>query len=174
VNSRGDVYIADNLRIRKIDAATGLISSVAGDGRAEYWDSIGSASSVAVAPDGAIYFTAGKYLWTVGSDGRVTIVAGSGGFGRAGDGGKARLASTCTPSGAVATGSVIYFSDCGRLRVVDRGSGVVQTLAGGGNDSPMPGAEALTIQFSSIELAVIRSLCSLRCRILARTTRSTG
>jgi sugar lactone lactonase YvrE len=65
VDAAGHVFIADtgNHRVRRVDAATGLISTIAGTGRAGFSGDGGEAtaaeldapSGVAVAPDGTLY-----------------------------------------------------------------------------------------------------------------------
>ena len=50
LDGRGNLYIADdaNHRVRRVDAATGIISTVAGTGRASFGGDGGAATSAAI------------------------------------------------------------------------------------------------------------------------------
>ena len=105
----GDIYIADtlNYRVRMIEAKTGLIRTIAGDGTTGDGRSIGDGgpatlanlnmpSDVAIAPNGDIYI-ADMYHNRVrrvdAATGIITTVAGDGSWGHGGDGGPASQAS---------------------------------------------------------------------------------
>jgi GT2 family glycosyltransferase/DNA-binding beta-propeller fold protein YncE len=112
--ANGDVYIADTLnnRIRKIDHATGMIHTVAGDGDtgAQSAGDGGPATSahlfmpsdVAVARNGDIYIADmhhNRIRRVDAKTGIIMTVAGDGSFGAAGDDGPATQASLAGPSG---------------------------------------------------------------------------
>jgi YD repeat-containing protein len=165
IGSDGSLYIADadNNRIRRVDAH-GIISTVVGDGNCgtpvegaqATSTEICYATSIAVGPDGALYFTqnpgASGQIYRVGTDGVITIFAGAsslscnlreaGNTSNCGDDGPARIASLGYVEGvaAGADGSVyVTESDNGVVRVVDP-SGIIHRFAG---RTPDGGALAL-------------------------------
>ena len=111
----GDIYIADtlNYRIRMIEHATGLIHTVAGDGKPGDQADVGDGgpatsahlnmpSDVAVAPNGDIYIADMHHNRIRRVDAKthiITTVAGNGSFGDAGDDGPATQASLAGPAG---------------------------------------------------------------------------
>ena len=138
----GDIYIADamNNRIRMIEHATGLISTVAGDGAVAEDGSIGDGglataaqlfmpSDVALAPNGDIYIADMRHNLVRKVNARtnvITTVAGDGSFGDAGDDGPALLASLAGPAGIALVrdtdgGMTIFIADYynGLIRAVE-------------------------------------------------------
>ena len=138
----GDIYIADtmNNRIRMIEHATGLISTVAGDGVVAEDGPIGDGglavaaqlfmpSDVALAPNGDIYIADMHHnlVRKVSARTRViTTVAGDGSFGNAGDDGPALRASFAGPAGIALVpdtdgGMTIFIADYynGLIRAVE-------------------------------------------------------
>ena len=137
----GDLYIADtlNYRVRMIDAKTGLIHTVAGDGTpgdAEHVGDGGPAtaahlnmpSDVQIAPNGDIYI-ADMHHQRVRkvnrATHRITTVAGSGEFGPGGDDGPATKAKLAGPAGIALVpeprgGITIFIADYynGQVRAV--------------------------------------------------------
>jgi GT2 family glycosyltransferase len=113
--SNGDIYIADtlNYRIRVIDAKTGLIHTVAGDGTPGDGQNIGDGgpalnahlnmpADVQIAPNGDIYIADMHHnrIRRVAARTRViSTVAGSGVFGPGGDDGPAIAANMAAPTG---------------------------------------------------------------------------
>ena len=145
VDGAGNVYIADrgNNRIRKIDAATGTIATIAGTGHRGYSGDGGPAVGAqlmdpyGVAVDGAgnVYIAdRGNYgIRKVDSSGIITTIAG-GGVGFGGDGGPAVGARLRSPHGVAVDGAGnVYFADRGnhRIRKVNA-SGIITTIAGTG------------------------------------------
>lgn len=129
----GNIYIADtkNERIRKVDAATGIITTVAGDGTAGYAGDSGLATAaelngpqgVALDPDGNLYiaeFNNCVVRKVDASTGLIDTYAGQGTCGFSGDGGPATLAQLgSTPAVALDTHENLYIADGGkRIRVV--------------------------------------------------------
>ena len=113
--ANGDIYIADtlNYRIRKIDAKTRLIYTVAGDGLPGEPEDVGDGgpataahlnmpSDVAVTPNGDVYIADMHHNRVRKVDARtgiITTVAGSGVWGYSGDEGSAKDARLAGPAG---------------------------------------------------------------------------
>jgi uncharacterized protein (TIGR03437 family) len=97
-DSRGNVFLLDGARIRKISAA-GIISTVAGTGSSGYSGDGGPAvsaqlstpSGIVVDSSGSIYFADYDVLRVrkISPDGIIQTVAGTGAYGHSGDGGPA-------------------------------------------------------------------------------------
>ena len=147
-DSAGTVYIADtgNCRIRQVDAMTGIITTVAGNGAVGFSGDGGPATSASLnTPRGVTKDSAGNVFIGDSYNNRVrrvdamtgiiTTVAGNGTEAFSGDGGPATSASLRTPWG-VATDSAgtLYIADNWnhRIRRVDATSGIITTAAGGG------------------------------------------
>ncbi len=146
IDQTGNLFIADagNNRVRRVDAATGVITTVAGNGTFGYLGDGGPATEAffrsprGVAPDAAghlfIADTSNHVVRRVdATTGTVTTVAGSGIAGFAGDGGPAILAQLRSPhSVALDQSGVLFISDMlnDRIRQVDLNTGVITTLAG--------------------------------------------
>jgi sugar lactone lactonase YvrE len=143
-----DLFISDVGvgRIRKVEAATGVITTVAGTGLPGYTGDggpatearIGSPSELALSRDDFLYFSDRTHhvirRIELGS-GVITTVVGNGQAGYSPDGMPAQQAQIDSPcSIALAPGSdELYFSDTGnnRVRRVD-GAGRVETVVGNG------------------------------------------
>lgn len=141
----GNLYIADSAgaRIRKINAS-GIITTVAGDGNFGFGGDNGPATSaqftfprsVAVAADGSLYVadTGNHRVRRIDTNGVITTAAGSGTAGFAGDGAAASAAQLNSPRGlAFDKSGNLYIADSGnnRVRKVDV-AGVIVTIAGDG------------------------------------------
>jgi uncharacterized protein (TIGR03437 family) len=94
VDKAGDLFITETWspRIRKVDAATNIVSTVAGNGACCYKGDEGKATSAQVDPYGLTVDSAGGILFTdplgvryVRPDGSITRIAGGSDFGFAGD-----------------------------------------------------------------------------------------
>ncbi|MGE0131651.1 MAG: SBBP repeat-containing protein [Blastocatellales bacterium] len=145
VDAAGNVYIADsnNHRIRKVDAATGIITTVAGTGEAGFSGDGGPATQAKIAtPHGLAFDKAGNLLISdygnlrirrIASDGVInTIAGGASGDGPSGDGGPATQARFMTPfSLTVDASDNIYVaeSDGHRIRRI-KPDGIIDTIAG--------------------------------------------
>lgn len=143
----GNIYIAQSTRVRRVDAGTGLISTVAGTGTVGFSGDGGSAltASFALIKDIAIDVAGNLYLLDAGNarirmidafSGNVYTIAGSGVTGYTGDGGPATAA---TMSGAKYLGvdpsGNVYFVDqsSSRIRRIDAATGIITTVVGGGS-----------------------------------------
>jgi len=148
LDTSGNLFIADtsNFRVRRVDAATGVITTVAGgtccptaigDG--------GLATSASLYPRGVAVDSAGN-LYIADADNErvrrvdagthiITTIAGNGSAAFSGDGGLATSASLLSPTGvALDASGDIYIADFfnGRVRRVDALTGIITTVAGNG------------------------------------------
>jgi uncharacterized protein (TIGR03437 family) len=143
VDAFGNLFIADfdNCRIRKV-SASGIISTVAGNGTAGFSGDGGPATSaelygprgVAVDATGNLFIADKNRVRKVSASGIITTVAGNGTPGFSGDGGPATSASLNTPNAVVvdAAGN-LFIADTAnnRIRKVST-SGSITTVAGAG------------------------------------------
>jgi sugar lactone lactonase YvrE len=146
-DSNGDLYVADtvNHRIRRIERATGLIDTVAGNGRTGGVVGDGMpATEVPVAHpasvvvrDGYVYFSTSMRVRRVSvSTGIIETVAGGGNPSGNGDGGPA-IEARVQPGGiAFDSEGNLYITEwlARRIRRVDARTKVITTIAGGGSD----------------------------------------
>ena len=152
LDGAGDLYIADtyNGRIRRVDGATSIITTVAGNGVTGFSGDGGPAtaaelnypSSVALDAVGNIYFsdTNNDVVRVVNSStGVITTVAGTGGqAGYAGDSGPANEAKLQSPNGLTFdSAGNLYIADTGNnvIREVNLATGLITTVAGTGTAS---------------------------------------
>jgi sugar lactone lactonase YvrE len=145
VDASGHLYITDRSarNVRRVDAGTGTITTVAGTGAigsggdgglataAQFTDPVG----IAVDAAGNLYITDvfGQRIRKVtAATGIITTIAGTGVAGFSGDSGLATTATVNEPVDvAVDTSGHVYFSDYSnrRVRMIDT-AGVIQTVAG--------------------------------------------
>ena len=145
----GNLYIVGTNKVRKVNASTGIITTVAGTGAYDYSGDGGPAtnaslkytSGVFVDDQYNIYISeyGGHRIRKVnGSTGIITTIAGTGVAGYSGDGGPAAAASINTPqSVCVDKQGNVYFADYynSRVRKIDATTGVITTVAGTGSTS---------------------------------------
>ena len=138
----GDAYVGDAIgRVRRIDAATGVISTVAGVGIQGYSGDGGPAVAARIGAPSAICLSAGDLYFAdaayhvvrrVDTRGTITTVAGTGEPGFSPDGVPATEARLDRPWGlAVSPDGVVYVSDSGNNRVRRIAlDGTLETVAG--------------------------------------------
>jgi uncharacterized protein (TIGR03437 family) len=134
-DSSGNVYIADsgNNAVRVVNAS-GIISTVAGNGLAGYSGDggpallamVGSPTGLAVDPSGNLYISDDSLrVRKVYTSGFITTIAGDGARGYTGDGGVAPFATMNGPAG-------IALASNGNLYVADSGNSAIRELLLGG------------------------------------------
>ncbi|HEY4675858.1 MAG TPA: NHL repeat-containing protein, partial [Candidatus Angelobacter sp.] len=156
VGASGDLLIADilNARIRRVDAKTHVIKTIAGTGD---WGDGGPARKALLSVPGDVVFSAGKvFIADYGTrrvrcvdlaTGIITTVAGGGT--RSGEGIPATEADLLLPEGiAVDSGRMLYIADniSNHVWQVDLKTGLLTRFAGGGKqdpgDEPIPARSA--------------------------------
>jgi len=143
----GNLYIADRLnrRVRRVDAASGVMTTVAGTGEAAYGGDGGPAARAGLAEPNGLAFDAAQQLLYVTdvadnrvrvidlAAGRIATFAGTGAAEHSGDGGKATAAGTFGARAVKvgADGTVYILERQGSsLRAVDPATGIITTIAG--------------------------------------------
>ena len=149
VDALGNVYIADsgNNRIRRIDASSHLISTVAGNGTPGNGGDGGPALSASISNPGALLLDGAGDLFIADSGnhairklvlatGKLTTIAGQlGQSGYSGDGGLASAATLNTPEGlALDNTGALYIADTKNhaIRKIDPVTQLIETIAGDG------------------------------------------
>ncbi|MGA2739283.1 MAG: hypothetical protein ABSG65_17820, partial [Bryobacteraceae bacterium] len=142
VDASGNLFIADtgNNRVRMV-SATGIITTVAGNGDVGFSGDGGPASSASLWSPGGVAVDAAGDLFIADSAnfrirkvsaGMITTVAGDGNFDFSGDGGQATAAGL-TAGGVAVDASGNLFIAGSRIRKVSAG-GIITTVAGDGDD----------------------------------------
>lgn len=148
LDAANNLYIADshNQRIRRVDATTGIITTVAGAGAAGFSGDGGLAtlarlnlpSALALDTAGNLYIADTnnhRVRKVAAASGMIATVAGNGLQHFGGDGAAATAASIDSPSGLTVDGAGnLYLADTHnqRVRMVSAASGLISTLAGTG------------------------------------------
>jgi sugar lactone lactonase YvrE len=154
LDNSGNLYIADayNNRIRKIDARSGIISTLAGsgpvgNGKGGFSGDGGAATTAALnGPDGVTVDSAGnlyiadtynaRIRKVATGSGIITTVVGNGSYGSFGDGGAATRAALAEPASvALDSAGNLYIADSrnNRIRRVAVTTAIITTLAGNGS-----------------------------------------
>ena len=143
-----DIYIGDAGcgRIRRVDARTGIITTVAGIGLQGYSGDgglatqarIGSPTAIRVDGSGHLYFADDRYhviRRVDGDTGVISTLAGTGEAGFSPDDTRAASATISVPRGlTLDKEGRVYFSDSGNNRVRRiSGNGLIETVAGSGD-----------------------------------------
>ena len=144
----GNIFVSDqgNQRVRRVDAVTGIITTVAGIGTAGFSGDGGPASAASFSSPGGLAVDGAGNLYiadyynrrirmVAAGTGIITTIAGTGTSGTAGDGGPATAAQLAGPYAlaADAAGNVfIGLLEDARVRRIDAVTGVITTFAGTG------------------------------------------
>jgi sugar lactone lactonase YvrE len=147
VDRNGNLYLADRLnrRVRRIDAATGIITTLAGTGEAAYSGDggpaeragLGEPNGLAFGPDEALLYitdVADNRVRVVDlASGAISTFAGTGVAEHSGDGGPATAAGTFGARAVkVGPDGTVYILERqgSSLRAVDPKTGIITTIAG--------------------------------------------
>jgi hypothetical protein len=161
-----NMYIADqgNYRVRKVDKATGIISTVAGNGSPGHNGDGGQATAAAT---GNVYDvkcdSAGNIIFSVvfshrirkvdAATGIITTICGIGSQDFSGDNGPASSAGISWPEGiTIDGGGNIFIADYynARVRRIDATTGFITTIAGGGSIYPGDGGSPTSAMLSAV------------------------
>lgn len=146
VDALGNILIADygNYRIRRVDAATGNVTTIAGTGSPSFSGEGGPATSAGLTVSDMVVDALGGIIFSdtmndrvrrIDAVGNVTTIVGTGVGGFSGDGGPATDAQIDAPTGvALDAAGNLYFADFlnNRIRRVDKVSNQITTVAGNG------------------------------------------
>jgi len=146
----GNLYVADtmNHRVRKVEAATGIMTTIAGTGQHRFSGDGGPAVAAALNEPVALAVDRRGHLYIADQSnnrvrrldlamGLITTVAGTGEAAYTGDGMLASEAGLAGPSGlALCSDGALYIADTfnGRIRRVDPETGSISTVAGDGGE----------------------------------------
>jgi len=172
LDGSGNLFIADtdNSRIRRVDAATGIITTVAGNGTAGFSGDGGRATTATLNSPFGITINGSSNLFVAdtgnnrirrvdGSTGIITTVAGNGSRGFGGDGGPATSAMLNFPLGvAVDRANNLLIADTAnnRVRGVRGSTGIITTVAGNGSlGFSGDGGPAVNATLNGLQAAVV-------------------
>jgi DNA-binding beta-propeller fold protein YncE len=157
IDRAGHLYIADTLnhRVRRVDAMTGVITTVAGlgqprcsgDGGLAVEAGLNEPAALAVSEEGVLYIADQNNNRVRGLDlatGVIKTVAGTGMAEYNGDGMAATETGLAGPSGLdLAPDGTLYIADSfnGRIRVLDPETGLIRTVAGDGGEYRYQGSD---------------------------------
>jgi sugar lactone lactonase YvrE len=157
VDRAGHLYIADTLnhRVRRVDAATGVITTVAGlghpryfgDGRLAVEAGLNEPAALAVSDESVLYIADQSNNRVRAVDlttGVICTVAGTGTAAYNGDGVAATETGLAGPSGlALGSDGTLFIADSfnGRIRAVDPVTGLMRTVVGDGGEYRYQGAD---------------------------------
>jgi sugar lactone lactonase YvrE len=172
LDAAGNLFIVDlgNQRIRRVEAGTGIITTVAGNGTRGYNGDGIAATAAELRDPRAVVIDSGGNLFIAdqgnlrvrrvdASTQLITTYAGIGFLGVLGDGGPAASATLQSPFGlALDASENLYIADQGgnRIRRIDRATGIISTYAGTGTfgfaGDAGPATEALFFFPSAVAL----------------------
>jgi sugar lactone lactonase YvrE len=148
LDSASNLYFADtaNHRIRRIAAATGLITTIAGTGTQGISGDNGPATQANIDSPQGLAFDSANNLYLAdthnhlirrinAATGLITTIAGTGTLGFSGDTNPATNATLALPQGlTIDVSGNLYFADTAnhRIRRIDATTGLITTIAGDG------------------------------------------
>lgn len=147
LDGKGNLYLTSGNTVRKVNLASGIITTIAGTGASGHSGDGGQAINASMqfpvalcsGPGDNLYISewGGHYVRKMNTvTGIITTVAGNGTGVYAGDGGAATAASVNRPQGlACDAAGNLYFADMGnsRIRKIDAATGIITTFAGNGS-----------------------------------------
>jgi sugar lactone lactonase YvrE len=144
LDGSGNLFLVESWvsRVRRVAAATGIITTVAGNTTSGFTDdgvlatsaSLSYVADIAMDASGNIYLpeTFNQRIRKV-SAGYISTVAGNGTYGFSGDGGPAASANLADPEGvAVDASGNLYIADTGNNRIRKVTGSIITTVAGNG------------------------------------------
>lgn len=163
LDSAGNLFIAENARVRRVDASTGIITTVAGTGRntGPYGDGGPATAATLAFPKAVIVDPSGNLLiadtdtvrMVNGRSGIITTIAGNGTRGFSGDGGPATKAQLSAPNSlALDRMGNVFIADNGnyKIRRVDAQSGMITSVRGVDESGDGSALDALAIGLGGI------------------------
>jgi uncharacterized protein (TIGR03437 family) len=165
----GNVFFTNEDTVLRLDATTGTLTLVAGNGTYGFSGDNGLATSAQLrSPQGLAVDSAGNlYIADTGNqcirkvtNGVITTVAGNGTYGFSGDNGPAASAELGTPYGvAVDSAGSLYIADTNNNRIRKVANGAIATVAGngtygfGGDNGAATGAQLRSPQGLAVDSA---------------------
>jgi len=144
IDRKGNIFVADteNCRLRRIDAESGTIATIAGgtvcqssgDGQSARIALLNNPRALAVDSQGNVFLSEGCRVRRIDLQGIITTYAGTGACGFTGDGALAINAMIRADGMAVDDDGTLYISDYSdnRIRCIDGRTHVITTFAGNG------------------------------------------
>lgn len=152
IDTAGNIYLADygNHAIRRVDAVTGIISTVAGIGSPGFSGDNGPATAAKLDYPEGVYVDKNNNLYIAdrqnnrvrkvdAGTGNIATIAGTGAVSYSGDGGPATAANLYNPIRVnMDKMGNIYISEYSgvRLRKINAATGIITTFAGNGSPPP--------------------------------------
>jgi len=157
IDAAQNIYIACSYQVKKITAATGIITTVAGNGASGYTGDGGAATAATFNSLGGICIDAAGNLYLIdegnncirkvtAATGIVSTIAGSTTLGYTGDGGLAASATLDNPLVICVTAAGdLFFSDQNGsfIREIKAATGIISTIAGTGSSADGDGGPAI-------------------------------
>jgi DNA-binding beta-propeller fold protein YncE len=156
VDGAGHLYIADtmNHRVRRVDAGTQSITTIAGVGQPRFAGDGGPAVSAGLNEPVALAVSRSGVLYVADqnnnrvraidlSTGLIRTIAGTGSPAYNGDGIPATESALAGPGGlAIGADGTLYIADTfnGRIRAIDPATGIIRTIVGDGGEYRYQGA----------------------------------
>ncbi len=141
LDSAGNVYITEDQRIRKVNSGTGILTTVAGNGKFGFSGDggpatdaqLGNPRGIALDASGNLYIADSANLRVRRVDavtGMITTFAGNGRYGNSGDGGLSINAELIPGNVRGDASGNVYVSGGNAIRKVVIGTGIITTVAG--------------------------------------------
>ena len=168
VDAAGNIYIPDrdNYRVRKVDASTGIIHTIAGNGSRGHSGDGGPATDASIYPfsvcvdsHGNVYISdSSTWVRKISATGIITTIAGSGFQGYTGSGIPATSSGLYNSGGLCVDvlGNVLVGNGDGWLMKIDVSTGIITAIAGTGTRGPYlsDGLQATNSQLNPYAIAI--------------------